>query len=60
MIKMVTEVYMLLYMEILPLLDQEYRIDKDEGEWNQETYVTFLREIKDTVIDKIEEKIKSL
>lgn len=58
--EILSQVYMLLYMEILPLLDQEYRINKDEGEWNQETYVTFLREIKATVIDKIEEKIKSL
>lgn len=55
-----SQVYMLLYFEILPLLEQEYRINKDEGEWNQETYVEFLTGIKETVIERIEEKIQSL
>lgn len=55
-----SQVYLLLYLEILPLLEQEYRINKDEGDWNQETYVAFLTGIKDTVIERIGEKIQSL
>lgn len=58
--EILSQVYMLLYLEILPLLEQEYRINKDEGDWNQETYVAFLTGIKDTVIERIEEKIQSL
>lgn len=54
------KVYLLLYFEILPLLEQEYRIDKVEGRWNQEAYITFLQGVKDTVIEKIEEKINAI
>ena len=54
------QVYILLYLEILPLLEQEYRVNKDEGEWNQQTYVAFLTGIKETLIERIEEKINSL
>ena len=54
------QVYILLYLEILPLLEQEYRLNKDEDEWNQQTYVVFLPGIKETVIERIEEKIQSL
>ena len=58
--EIISQVYMLLYLEILPLLEQEYRINKDENDWNQENYVAFLTGIKDTVIERIEEKIQSL
>lgn len=58
--EMYAKLYLLLYLEILPMLEQEYRVNKDEGVWNQNTYVEFLRGIKDTVIEKIEAKIQSL
>lgn len=54
------KLYLLLYFEILPLLEQEYRLNKNENDWNQEIYVNFLTGIKDTIIDRIEEKIRSL
>lgn len=54
------KVYLLLYFEILPLLEQEYKMAKDGMEWNQDAYVDFLSVVKDTIIDKIEDKINSL
>lgn len=54
------KIYLLLYLEILPILEQEYRMNRDEDEWNQESYIAFLTAIKDTVIEKIENKIYSL
>lgn len=54
------KIYLLLYLEILPILEQDYRMNKEEGEWNQEAYIGFLTTIKETVIDKIELKINSL
>lgn len=50
-------IYLLLYFEILPLLEQEYRLNKEDEVWNQNAYIEFLRAIKDTVIEKIESKI---
>lgn len=53
-------IYLLLYFEILPLLEQEYRLNKEDEVWNQSAYIEFLRAIKDTVIEKIESKITLL
>lgn len=58
--ELLAKIYLLLYLEILPILEQEYRMNKDEDEWNQESYIAFLTAIKDTVIEKIENKILSL
>lgn len=58
--ELLAKIYLLLYLEILPILEQEYRMNKDEDEWNQESYIAFLTAIKDTVIEKIENKIHSL
>jgi len=58
--EMIAKIYLLLYLEILPLLEQEYRMNMAENEWNQDTYIEFLTAIKDTVIEKIESKINSL
>lgn len=57
---LIAKIYLLLYLEIIPLLEQEYRMKKDEDEWNQRAYITFLTAVKDTVIEKIENKIYSL
>lgn len=54
------KIYLLLYFEILPLLEQEYRMNKVDDVWNQEAYIDFLREVKDTVIEKIESKIATI
>lgn len=58
--EMLSKIYLLLYLEILPLLEQEYRMNRAENEWNQQAYIEFLTAIKDTVIEKIENKINSL
>lgn len=54
------KVYLLLYFEILPLLEQEYRMNKADDIWNQKAYIDFLQGVKDTVIEKIENKIVAI
>ena len=54
------KVYLLLYSEILPLLEQEYRMNKADDIWNQKAYIDFLQGVKDTVIEKIENKIVAI
>lgn len=58
--EMYAKLYLLLHLEILPLLEKEYRMNKNEGLWNQQAYVDFLTGIKDTIINKIEKKIQFL
>lgn len=40
-----TKLYLLLYLEILPLLEQEYRTAKEE-EWTHDAYICFLKWVK--------------
>ena len=58
--EMTAKLYLLLYLEILPMLEQEYRTNIEDDIWNQEAYVKFLNGLKDIIIDKIENKITSI
>lgn len=55
--EMIAKLYLLIYLEILPMLEQEYRTNIEDEMWNQNAYVTFLNGLKDTIIEKIESKI---
>lgn len=54
------KLYLLLYLEILPLLEQEYRSNLDTEVWGPEAYEKFLQGLKDNIIQKIEEKIRTV
>ena len=56
--ELIAKLYLMLYIEILPILEQEYRTNIEDGIWNQEAYVDFLNGLKDTIIEKIENKIR--
>ena len=58
--EMIAKLYLLLYIEILPILEQEYRTNIEDEIWNQHAYVTFLNGLKDSIIEKIENKINSI
>lgn len=48
---------LLTYLEIMPIINQEYNLEKDSDNWNEEKYNEFLKVIADDINDKIE-KIK--
>lgn len=50
--------YVLLYLEILPVLRQEYYSDCELKYWNNQVYTKFLQELGDILSNKIKEKIK--
>ena len=58
--KLVSQLYLLLYIEILPILEQEYMTNKADEVWTQSAYADFLKELKDSIIDKIENKIAAI
>ena len=55
-----TKLYLLLYLEILPLLEQEYRTAREKKDWSQELYVQFLIKLKEDITKKIDTKISNL
>lgn len=52
------KLYLLVYLEIVPILEQEYFSDKSEGEWGEDKYKSFLNDIAKLLNDKIQEKLK--
>lgn len=42
------ELYLLIYLEILPILEQEYRTEIVEGTWNKNAYIEFMNSVADT------------
>lgn len=54
------ELYLLIYLEILPILEQEYKTEIVEKTWNQGAYIQFMNSVADTLNEKIQAKISSL
>lgn len=53
----VSKLYLTVYLEILPLLIQEYGVDNYNALWNREVYISFMRDVRQTLTDKIQTKI---
>lgn len=54
-----TKIYLLLYIEILPLLFAQYT-EACKTTWNHSTYINFLKDLENDIKVKIDNKIKSL
>lgn len=54
------KLYLTAYIEIVPLLIQEYRTDIENGLWNKECYVKFMNDVADTLKDRIERKTEAI
>lgn len=54
----ISKLYLLIYLEIIPILKQEYLNDCNNDIWNRETYKQFLKRLGEQVSGRIEEKIK--
>ena len=52
--------FLLTYLDIIPVLIQEYSTDKENELWNTERYVEFIMDVADTIAQKINEKKASI
>ncbi len=52
--------HLLVYLEIIPLLIQEYRTDKENDLWNTDRYLEFVVDVADTIAKKIDQKKQSI
>lgn len=56
----IAKLYLTVYLEILPLLFQEYYMDMGNDLWNKEVYIQFMKNVGETLKEKIKNKIVSL
>lgn len=54
------KLYLLAYIEIIPILIQEYTTDIENDLWNKEYYIKFMNNVSNTLKEKIEEKTKAI
>lgn len=55
----IVKAYLLIYLEILPILFQEYYTDIGNDVWNEEVYKQFLKSVGETIREKIDNRIAS-
>lgn len=56
----IAKLYLLVYLEILPIIDQEYQSNVADDFWSQNTYIDFMKDVAANLTGKINTKIASL
>lgn len=51
------QIYLLVYLEILPILDQEYQSDIINGIWGENAYKKFMKNVAEEITQRIDNKI---
>lgn len=54
------KLYLLIYLELLTILDQEYQSDLANDIWNRDVYINFMNNVAENLTEKINRKIDSL
>ena len=58
--ELLTKLYLLIYIEILPLLVQAYKTDIDNDNWNSQKNIEFLKMVAADLSQKVETRIDML
>ena len=53
----IAKLYLTIYLEILPILFQEYNTDIGNELWNKEVYITFMKSVGENLTEKVKNKI---
>lgn len=56
----IAKLYLLCYIEILPILLQEYATDKENESWNNEKNVRFMKDVSRKIMERVELKQKEM
>lgn len=56
----ISKLYLLIYLEIIPLIMNEYYQDVKAGKWNKTEYITFIEMLNDDIRSKAAERISFL
>lgn len=56
----IAKMYLMAYVEIVPILIQEYTTDIENELWNKQRYIAFMNDVADTLKEKIEKKTQAI
>ena len=56
----IAKLYLMSYIEVLPILIQEYKTDIENDLWNKDCYVKFMNNVSNKLKEKIEAKTKAI
>lgn len=56
----IAKMYLMAYVEIVPILIQEYTTDIENELWNKQRYIAFMNDVADTLKKKIEKKTQAI
>lgn len=54
------KLFLLVYLEILPILIQTYNSDRDNDRWSESANITFLKKVAEELSEKVEVRVSSL
>lgn len=54
------KLYLVVYLEVLPIIEQEYQSNIDNDVWNKRVYIDFMKTVATTISERIDEKIKKM
>lgn len=57
---LIAKLYLLVYLEILPIIDQQYQSDVADDIWSKNAYIDFMNNVAKNLTEKITAKIASL
>lgn len=55
----ISKLYLLIYLELIPTLNNAYLIAKENEEWNQNIKIEFLKNVAEELNSKVKEKIQN-
>lgn len=58
--KRIAQLYLMVYLEILPYLIQEYNSDVGNEAWNHEVKIEFMRSVAKNLTDRVQNRIVTL
>lgn len=56
----IAKMYLMAYVEIVPILIQEYTTDIENELWNKQRYIAFMNDVADTLKEKTEKKTQAI
>ena len=56
----IAKLYLMCYIEILPILLQEYASDQENDYWNKEQYIQFMKDVASKIMQRVENKQKDM
>lgn len=56
----IAKIYLLVYLELLPILVQAYQSDKENDIWNNQVYVEFMNRVAHDLTMRVQQKINAM